>query len=97
MIVKGISEGFHDASVALVNKEEIVWAKHAERITRKKNDRHNPESLRNVDAAISVFHEDVPLKNRRRAKFGQSPVSTKIFDDCDYHLEHHESHAAGAY
>ena len=62
MLVKGISEGFHDASVALVDDEGVVWAKHAERTTRKKNDRTNPVSLRNVDADISVFYENVPLK-----------------------------------
>ena len=50
MIVKGISEGFHDASVALVEGDEVLWAKHAERLTRKKNDPINPDYLRNVDA-----------------------------------------------
>ena len=27
MIVKGIAEGFHDASVSLVEGNEILWAK----------------------------------------------------------------------
>ena len=43
-IVKGISEGFHDASVSLVKYDgnaEILWCKQAERITRKKNERFN--------------------------------------------------------
>ena len=97
MIVKGISEGFHDASVALLEDDQVVWAKHAERLTRKKNDPINPEYLRNVDADISVFYEDVPLKNERRVAHSQVPVSTKIFDECDYHTKHHESHATGAY
>ena len=97
MIVKGISEGFHDASVALVEGNEVLWAKHAERFSRKKNDRINPLHLRNADADVSVFYENVPLKNERRAKFSQLPVSTKIFEQCDYHTYHHESHAAGAY
>ena len=97
MLIKGISEGFHDASVALVQDNQILWAKHAERTTRKKNDRTNPASLRNVDADASVFYENVPMKNLRRAKFGQSLLSTKIFDECDYSLFHHESHAAGAF
>ena len=97
MIVKGIAEGFHDASVSLVEGNKILWAKHAERLTRKKNDRANPGFLRNVDADVSVFYENVPLKNERRIAHSQVPLSTKIFDSCDYHLEHHESHAAGAY
>ena len=43
-IVKGISEGFHDASVSLVKYDgnaEILWCKHSERITRKKNENNN--------------------------------------------------------
>ena len=99
-IVKGISEGFHDASVSLVKYDgnaEILWCKQAERITRKKNERFNPESLRNVDADISVFYENVPLKNERRMKHMQLPLSTKFFDSCDYWVNHHESHAAAAY
>ncbi len=97
MIVKGIAEGFHDASVSLVEGNEILWAKHAERFSRKKNDRVNPLHLRNADADVSVFYENVPLKNERRIAHSQVPLSTKIFDSCDYYLEHHESHAAGAY
>ena len=99
-IVKGISEGFHDASVSLVKYDgnaEILWCKQAERITRKKNERFNPESLRNVDADISVFYENVPLKNERRMKHMQLPLSTIFFDSCDYWVNHHESHAAAAY
>ena len=60
-VIKGISEGFHDASVALIQGNEILWAKHAERLTRKKNDRVNPKTLRNADADASVFYENVPL------------------------------------
>ena len=97
MVIKGISEGFHDASVALIEGNEILWAKHAERYSRKKNDRTNPLHLRNADADVSVFYENVPLKNERRIAHSQSPLSTKIFDECDYHTYHHESHAAGAY
>ena len=97
MVIKGISEGFHDASVALVEDNKILWAKHAERFSRKKNDRINPLHLRNADADTSVFYENVPLKNERRIAHSQVPVSTKIFDDCDYYCNHHESHATGAY
>ena len=90
MVIKGISEGFHDASVALVEDDQIIWAKHAERLTRKKNDRVNPDYLRNAHADTSVFYENVPLKNERRIAHSQVPVSTKIFDDCDYYCNHHD-------
>ena len=97
MVIKGISEGFHDASVTLIEGNEILWAKHAERFSRKKNDRKNPLHLRYADADVSVFYENVELKNERRMRHRQIPLDTKIFHECDYHTYHHESHAAGAY
>ena len=97
LVIKGISEGFHDASVTLIEGNEILWAKHAERFSRKKNDRKNPLHLRYADADVSVFYENVELKNERRMRHRQIPLDTKIFHECDYHTYHHESHAAGAY
>ena len=52
MLVKGISEGFHDASVALVDDEGVVWAKHAERTTitntqQQTNERETTNKSRN--------------------------------------------------
>ena len=101
MKVLGISEGFHDASVSLVetspyiDQPKLLFAAHAERYTGKKNDPVLPNNLRNTHADVSVFYEDVNLKNERREYHFMSPVQYE--DVCDYHLKHHESHAAAAY
>ena len=39
MIVLGISEGYHDAGVSVINDTEIVSASHSERYSRVKNDK----------------------------------------------------------
>ena len=38
MRILGVSEGFHDAGVALVDKGEILYAGHSERYSKIKND-----------------------------------------------------------
>jgi carbamoyltransferase len=92
----GISEGFHDAAVALVNNNQIQYATHAERITRVKNDRWLPQDLKDLPCDTSIFYEDTKIKNLRRDMYGQSPTSNGI--ECDKHALHHESHmAAGLY
>jgi len=37
-MILGITSNNHDASLALINDKEIVWAAHAERYSRIKND-----------------------------------------------------------
>ena len=101
MKVLGISSGFHDASVSLVetspyiDEPKILFAAHAERYTGKKNDPVLPNILRNTHADVSVFYEDIKLKNERREYHFMPPV--EYDDGCEYHLKHHESHAAAAY
>ena len=98
MKVLGISSGFHDASVALVestDKPRLLFAAHAERYTGKKNDPVLPNILRNTHADVSVFYEDTKLKNERREYHFMSPVQNG--EAHLYHLKHHESHAAAAY
>ena len=38
MIILGISSGFHDAAVTVVKNGKIVFAAHAERYSKQKND-----------------------------------------------------------
>jgi len=95
MKVLGVSSGFHDASVSLVEDGKILFATHAERFTGKKNDPTIPQWLLNMNADVSVFYEDIKLKNERRADWYMDSVEYE--DGCDYHLKHHESHAAAAY
>ena len=90
----GISEGFHDAAVALVNdKREIEFASHAERKTRIKNCRMNPPEYKRLRHDKVIFHEDVEFKNERRAKYGMNPLPVPEYDT---YLKHHESHMAAA-
>ena len=55
----GISEGFHDAAVALVNEERVIeFASQSERLTRIKNCRMNPPEYRRLRHDKVIFHED---------------------------------------
>ena len=97
MIVQGVSEGFHNAATALVEGDKILYASEAERHSRIKNDRFLGNYLRDLDADVRVFYEDVPLKNARRMAYGQKALNGKIYDRYSYSRNHHESHAASAY
>jgi carbamoyltransferase len=45
MIIMGINESSHDASVSLIQDGEILFAGHAERYSKEKNDWYINESL----------------------------------------------------
>ena len=40
MNILGISAGFHDSGVTVINDGKIVFAGHAERYSKKKHDEH---------------------------------------------------------
>lgn len=91
--ITGISEGFHDACKAIVAENEILYAGHAERYSRIKNDKIlHPDMPENQGATI--FYEKPFLKNTRRLWAGQSWKKRKKYD---MYLSHHWSHAAAAY
>jgi carbamoyltransferase len=102
MKILGVSEGFHDAAVALVDdKGCILHASHSERYSKIKNDRNiHPEQY--FDHDKYAYYEKNWLKNTRRFLFGQR---LKPYYKCDYCLEsckkethyHHESHAAAGF
>ena len=81
MIVQGVSEGFHNAATALVEGDRILYASEAERHSRIKNDRFLGDYLRDLDADVRVFYEDVPLKNARRMAYGQKALMEKFMID----------------
>lgn len=100
MKVLGISEGFHDGAVAVVNSDtkEIEFATHSERYTRIKNDPRVPYELLTANPHdLRVYYEDVSLKNQRRLQHGQSARVSSIAELCDDFVSHHEAHAAAAY
>ena len=94
MVIKGISENFHDAAVAIMNDDKLLFASSSERFSRKKNDRFLCEELREIPADRHIFYEDWRLKNQRRQTYGQREV--EYFEDIECVL-HHESHMAAAY
>ena len=102
MKILGVSEGFHDAAVALVDdKGNILHASHSERYSKIKNDRNiHPDQYFEHDKY--AYYEKNWLKNTRRFLFGQQ---LKPYYKCDYCLDtckketfyHHESHAAAGF
>ncbi len=96
----GISEGFHDAGMAVVDDGHITFATHAERHTKVKGERYVPKDLLaawHTRDTTTIFYENTELKNSRRIHFGQKP-SPICSSDYDLSVGHHESHmAAGMY
>jgi carbamoyltransferase len=101
MKILGVSEGFHDAGVALVDKGEILYAGHSERYSKIKND-PNIHSDQYFDHDHYAYYEKNWLKNTRRLLFGQSKVP---YYKCDWCFDtcrkstwyHHQSHAAAGF
>jgi carbamoyltransferase len=97
----GISEGFHDAGVAVVEDDRLLFASHVERYTRKKNDAWVPNWLKeNLYQEFphdkTVFYEHTEFKNARREMYGMA----KTTNGNEYDIRgifHHQSHYAAAY
>ena len=73
MRILGISSMFHDASVSVIEDGEILFAGHAERYSRIKNDPYInkkliADALKHGVPDIIVLHESSKLKNKRRIK-----------------------------
>jgi carbamoyltransferase len=96
MKILGFSEGYHDAGVTLIENGEILYASHAERYSKKKNDRLiHPHQIKESD--VVVFYEKSFLKNIRRLYSGQGWKRRKTTIPYDYAYSHHQSHAAAGY
>jgi carbamoyltransferase len=105
VIILGINETSHDASVSLIKNGEILFAGHAERYSKQKNDWYVNDSL--INDALSygapdaiAYYEKPLLKASRlflrggsgdwKPRFDLPNVSRKSFG-------HHYSHAAAGY
>ena len=66
MVIKGISERFHDAAVAVMEDDKLLFASQSERFSRIKNDPHLCQELRDIPFDKAYFYEDWELKNQRR-------------------------------
>jgi carbamoyltransferase len=103
-IILGINETSHDASVSLIKDGEILFAGHAERYSKKKNDWYNNKEII-LDALnygtpdVIAYYEKPFLKKSRMILHGggsdwkpRFPIDLPV-----YYFKHHYSHASAGY
>ena len=113
MRILGINCMNHDAAMAVVDDREILWAAHAERYSRVKNDHFLNQAI--VDEAKTygpfdkvVYYEKPLLKKTRQLYAGQYSDALSYTEMPQWNLErfgikideyinHHTSHAAAGY
>ena len=97
--IVGISEGFHDAAMTILEDNKIIYAGHAERHSKIKNDKwiHSDQyKIANLDINhVKAYYEKPFLKNVRRWLSGQKIQYPR--SKFEYYFGHHESHAAAGY
>lgn len=103
-MILGINETSHDASVSLIKDGNILFAGHAERYSKKKNDWYNnpeiyEEALSYGKPDLIAYYEKPFLKQTRLLlKGGASDWKPLIPFDIDIqYFSHHYSHAAAGY
>jgi len=104
-IILGINETSHDASISLIKDGEILFAGHAERYSKQKNDWYINDQL--VNDALSygrpdyiAYYEKPLLKASRLFLKGGSGEWKPKFDIEDIprkSFKHHYSHACAGY
>jgi len=104
MIILGINETSHDASVSLIKDGEILFAGHAERYSKKKNDWYNNKEIildvLNYGTPNYIAYYEKPLlkKSRIMLRGGASDWKPNFPIDVPVHyFKHHHSHAAAGY
>ena len=105
MIVLGVNETSHDASLSLIKDGKILFAGHAERYSKKKNDWYINDSL--IKNALQydrpdhiAYYEKPLLKASRLALRGGSGEWKPRFELPGIprkYFSHHYSHAAAGY
>lgn len=110
-MILGINGQNHDASMALINKDEILWAAHAERYSRVKNDTSlNKDMVKDLlqygTPKEVVWFENPVTKSLRKLYSGQRPWVCNPKDELIkiglghlpvHYVSHHESHAAAGF
>jgi len=104
LIILGINETSHDASVSLIKNGEILFAGHAERYSKKKNDWYNDREII-LDAlnygtpdAVAYYEKPWLKKSRVLLRGGNSEWKPNIPIDLPvYYFKHHYSHASAGY
>lgn len=103
-MIAGFSEGYHDAAIAILENDKIVFASQSERYSRIKNDKwlHNDlvQLVKDADPDHIAFYENNLLKKTRQIYSGQW---NKVFSRRRLSLKptisfnHHLSHAAATF
>ena len=110
MIKWGVAAGTHDGSIAVVKDNDILFASHTERYSRKKNDPHLDSqllrrALRYGQPDVIYWYENPYKKALRKLWAGQPDKwmnprdylsNYGIYGDIKYG-NHHKSHAAAGF
>jgi carbamoyltransferase len=104
MIILGINETSHDASMSLIKDGNILFAGHSERYSKTKNDWfNNEEILENLlkygqPDSIAYYEKPRLKQSRLILKGGNGKWKPNIPLDIPVHyFKHHYSHAAAGY
>jgi carbamoyltransferase len=108
LIILGINETSHDASVSLIKDGDILFAGHSERYSKKKNDWFANDSLIK-DALEYGYPDQIAYYENRWLKKARIAIHGGFGGDKPYFLQtplkkiprasfgHHKSHAAAGY
>jgi carbamoyltransferase len=105
MLILGINETSHDASVSLIDNGQILFAGHAERYSKVKNDWYVNEGLikdalsYGTPDAIAYYEKPLLKASRLILKSGKADWKPrfKLEGVPRKHFNHHYSHAASGY
>jgi len=104
MIILGINETSHDASVSLIKDGEVLFAGHAERYSKKKNDWYNNNEIildaLNYGTPDAIAYYEKPLLKRSRILIHGGAGDWKPNFPMNipvHYFKHHYSHAASGY
>ena len=97
--ILGVSSGFHDAALTVLHDDEIVFAGHSERYSKKKNDSNICEALQHAALAYGPFDQIVyyekPWKRQLRKLRSGEPwggswlVETELRQSIPVIMERH--------
>lgn len=104
MLIWGVSEGFHDSSIAVLDDSEIIFAAHSERYSKKKNDKWLNRKMIQEALAFGrpdkIAYYEKPLLKASRCLFGGDFSTHRISEYTNakiVNIGHHRSHAAAGY
>ena len=103
MKILGINETSHDAAMALIDDNKILFAGHAERYSKKKNDWYNNDDIITDlysygKPDVSAYYEKSQLKKIRiKLRGGAADWKPIWVAPKTKEFKHHYSHAAAGY